>query len=312
MWDITLRKMRTDARQEQLRTALTQARISRGLTQMEVASRLNRPQSFVSKYENGERRLDIFEFLRVCATLSIGSAEVISSLEEFNVNEELEISIFDRWGLTVDDLTELVDANPSLRGILLGYVAEKKFHEMFLMHPDVADVTKDDDHDRTNKGDRKILYRGKVFRIEIKSLQTRMVRKLDTEDTWSGKAQVDGSDKRLVKFKDGTTLQTTLLVYGEFDLLAVNCFAFGDKWRFVFAKNSDLPCSNYRAYTEEQRSSLIASLVPITWPPEPPFYDNPYIILDELISSARAEVQVVETVEPVVISEKVLEIKGES
>ncbi len=34
-----------------------------GLTQQAVATGLNRPQSFVSKYENGERRLDVVEYL---------------------------------------------------------------------------------------------------------------------------------------------------------------------------------------------------------------------------------------------------------
>lgn len=34
------------------------------------------------------------------------------------------VDILRRWGVTVDELTRLVDENPSLRGILLGYVAE--------------------------------------------------------------------------------------------------------------------------------------------------------------------------------------------
>lgn len=42
---------------------LIAARISAGLTQQQVAKRLRRPQSFVSKYESGERRLDVVEFL---------------------------------------------------------------------------------------------------------------------------------------------------------------------------------------------------------------------------------------------------------
>ncbi len=47
-------------------------------------------------------------------------------------------SILDRWGITEHDLTELVDKNPSLRGIMLGYVAEKKFHDKFLDHTDIT------------------------------------------------------------------------------------------------------------------------------------------------------------------------------
>jgi transcriptional regulator with XRE-family HTH domain len=40
---------------------LKQARVDAALTQVEVAKRLNRPQSFVSKIESGERRLDVVE-----------------------------------------------------------------------------------------------------------------------------------------------------------------------------------------------------------------------------------------------------------
>ncbi len=42
-------------------TRLRQARIDAGLTQVEVAAKLRRPQSFVSKCETGERRVDVVE-----------------------------------------------------------------------------------------------------------------------------------------------------------------------------------------------------------------------------------------------------------
>lgn len=47
---------------------LKQARQSAGLTQEEVARRLSRPQSFISKCESGERRVDFVE-LRYFARL---------------------------------------------------------------------------------------------------------------------------------------------------------------------------------------------------------------------------------------------------
>jgi transcriptional regulator with XRE-family HTH domain len=43
---------------------LRQARQDAGLTQQEVASRLGKPQSFVSKCESGERRVDVIELTR--------------------------------------------------------------------------------------------------------------------------------------------------------------------------------------------------------------------------------------------------------
>lgn len=210
-------------------------------------------------------------------------------------------------GITEQELTDLVDQNPSLRGILLGYVAEKKFHDTFLEHPEISEKSKDDDHNRKKKGDRRIIYKGKTLTIEVKSLQTAMVKRLGP-DQWIGKAQVDGSDRRIVKFPDGTMLNTTLLLRGEFHLLAVNCFAFGGQWRFAFAKNSDLPFSSFKKYTASQKAQLIASLIKITWPPEPPFTDDPFILLDQLLYEKK-DVDIVETTEKVVEEEVVLKIK---
>ena len=44
---------------------LVVCRRQKGLTQTEIARRLSKPQSYVSKYETGERRLDVIEFLEV-------------------------------------------------------------------------------------------------------------------------------------------------------------------------------------------------------------------------------------------------------
>jgi transcriptional regulator with XRE-family HTH domain len=52
-----------------LREMLIAARRSAGLTQDEVARRLERPQSFVAKYEGGERRLDVVEFIALARAL---------------------------------------------------------------------------------------------------------------------------------------------------------------------------------------------------------------------------------------------------
>lgn len=193
-------------------------------------------------------------------------------------------SILRRWGITEQDLTDLVDQNPSLRGIMLGYVAEKKFHDTFLSHPAISESAKDDDHDRRRKGDRRIVYRGKTFIIEVKSLQTSSV-KQPGKDEWIGKAQVDASDSRDISLPDGSRLKTTCLRRGEFDLLAVNCFAFGERWRFCFALNNKLPANTFKRYTEYQRSLLLPAMIKIEWPLKPPFTDSPFALLDRLINS---------------------------
>lgn len=195
-------------------------------------------------------------------------------------------SILKRWGINEQQLTKLVDENPSLRGILLGYVAEMKFHDVFLNHPTIIEKGKDDDHDRTRKGDRRITYKGKTLIIEVKSLQTNLVKRLG-EDQWIGKSQVDASDSRDVTLPDGSRLKTTCLLRGEFDLLAVNCFAFGEKWRFAFALNFELPPNTYKKYTDYQRSHLLPTLVTVEWPLKPPFTENLFELLDGLAKRKR-------------------------
>lgn len=59
---------------------LVSARESANLTQAEVAKRLGRPQSFVAKYEGGERRLDIVEFIEVCTALEVDPHLVLEEL----------------------------------------------------------------------------------------------------------------------------------------------------------------------------------------------------------------------------------------
>ncbi|MGA3027584.1 MAG: helix-turn-helix transcriptional regulator [Bryobacteraceae bacterium] len=56
---------------QRFRKLLTEARKAAGLTQSELSSRLKRPQSFVSKYERGERRLDVVEFGDVAKALGV-------------------------------------------------------------------------------------------------------------------------------------------------------------------------------------------------------------------------------------------------
>lgn len=69
---------RHTARYKRLRAALREARKAAGLTQAEVGERLGRPQSYVNKYESGERRLDVVEFLDVAAVLGVDPQQVIS------------------------------------------------------------------------------------------------------------------------------------------------------------------------------------------------------------------------------------------
>ena len=57
-----------------------------GLTQAAVAARLRRPTSFVGKYENGYRRLDVIEFLDVAAAIGFDPAGFLATVLERDRN----------------------------------------------------------------------------------------------------------------------------------------------------------------------------------------------------------------------------------
>lgn len=63
-----------------LRDFLTEARKSQGLSQEALAEKLGRLQTFVSKYERGERRLDIVELLDVTDALQLDASKLIKQL----------------------------------------------------------------------------------------------------------------------------------------------------------------------------------------------------------------------------------------
>jgi transcriptional regulator with XRE-family HTH domain len=60
--------------------ALIVARKDAGLKQTEVALRLQKPQSFVSKYERGERRLDVLEFGAIAVALGRNPGELLNEV----------------------------------------------------------------------------------------------------------------------------------------------------------------------------------------------------------------------------------------
>ncbi len=59
------------------RDMLVTARKTQGLMQAEVALQLGKPQSFVSKYETAERRLDFTEFVDIAMVLKIDPIEFL-------------------------------------------------------------------------------------------------------------------------------------------------------------------------------------------------------------------------------------------
>ena len=67
----------------QFRKVLVQRRQDEDITQVELAKMLDRPQQFVSRYELGERRLDVCEFLEIAECLNIEPSSFIADLNDW-------------------------------------------------------------------------------------------------------------------------------------------------------------------------------------------------------------------------------------
>lgn len=67
---------------KKLQRLLKQVRLGAGLRQEDLAELLGKPQSFVSKYEKGDRRLDLIELRQICEAVGISLTDFAKRFEE--------------------------------------------------------------------------------------------------------------------------------------------------------------------------------------------------------------------------------------
>lgn len=72
----------TQTEKEALRNLLRQERDEAGLRQVDLAKKLGKPQSYISKYESGEKSLDILEVKEICAVFEITLSDFSKKLED--------------------------------------------------------------------------------------------------------------------------------------------------------------------------------------------------------------------------------------
>jgi hypothetical protein len=181
---------------------------------------------------------------------------MIISYNESAMNEASILS-----GFSMSDLQDMIDENPSLRGYLQGYLAERSLKKQMLELPDVSSVKKIPDRS-LDKGDFEVVYKGVSITVEVKSVATASIREDLLTQNWQGSVLVKNTDKREVMVEGIGTIQTTKLTRGQFDILAICCFAVSGKWDFMFIENRFIPSAEESENLLKTRFTINPSTTP--------------------------------------------------
>lgn len=66
---------------------IREARLNAGLTQAKLAQKLGKPQSYIAKYETGERRLDVIELLDILDAIGGDASKFITAFNSAKISE---------------------------------------------------------------------------------------------------------------------------------------------------------------------------------------------------------------------------------
>lgn len=142
--------------------------------------------------------------------------------------------------IPASELENLIDSNPSLKGVMTGYIAEQKLMTQLSATPQLTGIKKIKDHDRI-RGDIEFIYNDKKFTIEVKCLRKLKNKSTGFEDVmvggFTGTVEIGTSD-RITK-EDGIT--STVIKKNEFSILAVCTILLNDTWDFYFIQSKYLP-----------------------------------------------------------------------
>jgi hypothetical protein len=167
--------------------------------------------------------------------------------------------------VSAHDLIRAIKRAPSLRGMILGYIAEEMFEKHVLSDEIFSDIRKHDDHDRSlNKADRDFIYSGRRYSIQLKSIQTNSISWDPDKQLLFATVQNDASDRRKIKLPNGESVETTNYKVGDYDVLAVPLFPFTGTWDFAYKLNKN--CRRATSYAPEINKYLLSTTESIHFP----------------------------------------------
>ncbi len=185
------------------------------------------------------------------------------------------------------ELISSIKRAPSLRGMILGYIAEEMFEKYLpITYPKITaeNIDKHDDHDRSlNKSDRTIKYEGRLYRIQLKSIQTNSICRNLSNGLLQADVQNDASDKCKVLLPNGHIVETTCYARNDYDILAVPLYPFTGGWTFAYKRNVDCRSTVNNIYSSEDQKFLLSTTERLNWPLDDRWHTDIMELLDNSI-----------------------------
>lgn len=145
--------------------------------------------------------------------------------------------------LTVEQFSELMAANPSLRGMCTGYAMEVHARERLLNEPGVQAVTKITDHDRESRFDLLVEHEGYDMRVEVKLIRE------------SGQVHTAGYENPLYE----ESFRTYDTPRDRYDVLCMAKIDEDGSFFLKFVDVKDIPPSTCSHIPEEKRDRFLKS-----------------------------------------------------
>jgi hypothetical protein len=204
---------------------------------------------------------------------------------------------WNNWKLDPEEFNRIIDKNSNALSAIYGYVAEERLREAYLEDDDrVANLRSPADQDSADKGDWAFSWKGEPMKIEVKSLQTHTIEKVDSNQTklteddepiqYKAGFHLKGTSDQRTITHEGAEYSTTLMNVADtdVDIMAVNLYKIKDEWDFAFIKVDDLPRSKGSSYPDSLRQKLARSQIKLTIPVQDPFTKDLYGLMDEVLA----------------------------
>lgn len=139
------------------------------------------------------------------------------------------------------ELVSMVDSNTSCKGLLTGYIAEYILMKQLREIPEISEVSKipDQGSKKEMEGDISIIYKGRLYTIEVRCLRSNSKRETLLEPGFSGKVFLGSSHP--IKIEGGGKVYS--FEKGRFDILAICTVTITGEWDYYLTWSKYLPSS---------------------------------------------------------------------